>query len=155
VTPSPRILAPPALIALACAGLGGLLEHLVPAPIPGLSDSSSRVWLALALLSVSGLLLVGSLLALSARKTTASPYGLPTALVAAGPYRFSRNPLYLSLLLLLPAFGLALDTCWLALAAVPLFALLHFGVVRPEEELLRQRFGQEFTAYCTRVRRWI
>jgi protein-S-isoprenylcysteine O-methyltransferase Ste14 len=65
-------------------------------------------------------------------------------IVTTGPYRFTRNPMYLSLCLLQLALGFALDGWVPVLFAVPLMAILHFGVILREEEYLEQRFGAPY-----------
>jgi protein-S-isoprenylcysteine O-methyltransferase Ste14 len=90
-------------------------------------------------------------------RTTVNPLRPQNAarLVTGGPNRFSRNPMYLSLALLLLAWAL-----WLghiaALALWPLFPLFvtRFQIL-PEERALAARFGAEYAAYCAKVRRWL
>ena len=87
--------------------------------------------------------------------TTHEPHGTPSALVATGPYRFTRNPMYLALATLLAWFGLVLDSAWL-LGLVPVLVLLLDRFVIPREESrLRGIFGEAYDAYSRRVRRWL
>lgn len=73
----------------------------------------------------------------------------------AGPFRFTRNPLYLSLACVLLAAALWWNSLWL-LAAVPAWILaMNLLVVRPEEAYLAARFGAAYEAYRARVRRWL
>jgi protein-S-isoprenylcysteine O-methyltransferase Ste14 len=86
--------------------------------------------------------------------TTIRPFEEPSVLMVEGPYRYSRNPLYLSLLLTLAgiAFLLGSVTPFLVL---PLFAwAVGNRFIRKEETLLERRFGEEYLAYKGRVRRW-
>jgi protein-S-isoprenylcysteine O-methyltransferase Ste14 len=83
------------------------------------------------------------------------PFSEVTALVTTGPYRFTRNPMYLGLVLSLlgvaAMFGTA--TPWLV---VPVFAAwIHWRFVRQEEAMLEQRFGAEYLAFKARVPRWV
>ena len=72
-----------------------------------------------------------------------------------GPYRWSRNPFYIGLLLVLAGACLALSLEW-ALAGIPLLGLLLDRLVVPHEEaLLAQRFGAEWSAYASATRRWL
>ena len=84
------------------------------------------------------------------------PTGEPTdAIVVRGPYRFSRNPIYLAMLLLQIGFGIWANSLWfIALAAIS-GVLLWWGVISREEEYLDQKFGAEYVSYQSRVRRWI
>ena len=85
---------------------------------------------------------------------TPAPFDPPRRLVVAGPYRFVRNPMYLGAGLALAGAALFYES--LPLLAYPVLFLLatHLFVVWYEEPALRQTFGQEYEAYCGRVRRW-
>jgi protein-S-isoprenylcysteine O-methyltransferase Ste14 len=78
-----------------------------------------------------------------------------TSLVASGLYRWTRNPMYLGFLTVLLGLGVFLSNP-LALAPIPLFVLYMTRFqIRPEEKALEARFGADFAAYKSRVRRWI
>ncbi len=89
------------------------------------------------------------------RKTTINPFGEPAVMVQDGFYRFSRNPMYLGMLLVLTGVGLWLGNA-LALLLAPAFLVImtRWYIVR-EEQLLDARFGDVYRAYRSRVRRWI
>ena len=87
--------------------------------------------------------------------TTPNPAGGTTALVSGGPYRFSRNPMYASLVLLTMGAALAFDTLW-PLFLLPFVVLVvRANVILPEERYLEAKFGQPYRDYKARVRRWI
>ncbi len=75
-------------------------------------------------------------------------------LVTEGPFSLVRNPLYVGNLLLWTGFTLWSGKLWLLAVAWTLFLLQYSAIIRWEEELLRQRFGDEYTTYTTRVPRW-
>jgi protein-S-isoprenylcysteine O-methyltransferase Ste14 len=83
------------------------------------------------------------------------PFGTPAAMLTSGPFQLSRNPLYVAAIIVLTAFSPLLDSAWV-LATVPIlaFALDHF-IIPGEEARLRQVFGDGYTAYSARVRRWL
>ena len=87
--------------------------------------------------------------------TSLSPLLPAKALVTAGPFRFTRNPLYLARTLLYVGLALVMDTPWPLLTLVPVVLLVHYGVVLPEERYLEARFGHTYESYRTRVRRWL
>lgn len=90
-------------------------------------------------------------------RTTVNPLdpGKATALVASGVFRFTRNPMYLGMATLLLAWAVYLSNA-AALAGLALFvAYINRFQIEPEERALKARFGEEFEAYCRRVRRWI
>ena len=89
------------------------------------------------------------------RKTTINPFGEPAAMVQDGFYRFSRNPMYLGMLLVLFGVGLWLGNV-LALLLAPVFvAIMNRQYIVREEQLLDSRFGDAYQTYRRRVRRWI
>ena len=90
-------------------------------------------------------------------KTTISPFtpSETTALVTDGAYRYSRNPMYLGLVLLTIAATIFFGT-WLGVVIVVAFIfLLNFLQILPEEEALLDIFGEEYVEYQKKVRRWI
>lgn len=78
-----------------------------------------------------------------------------TAIVSDGPFAFTRNPLYLSLLAMFAGIGVASASLTFLAVIVPLALVLHYGVVLPEERYLEAKFGDTYRAYRARVRRWI
>jgi protein-S-isoprenylcysteine O-methyltransferase Ste14 len=98
----------------------------------------------------------GWCLVLFARHGTGLLPGQSTSgLLTGGPYRYSRNPLYVGLLALYVGTGLVASS-WAVLALTPVaWAGLHWGAVLPEERYLRGRLGDQYVAYTRRVRRWI
>ena len=77
------------------------------------------------------------------------------ALVVSGSYRFTRNPMYVSLALLTVGCGLLLATWWPIVLLLPVLAIVQVFVILPEERYLRRRFGTPYDAYTRRVRRWL
>ena len=83
------------------------------------------------------------------------PTGKPTdAIVGRGPYRFSRNPIYLSMLCLQMGLGLWANSGWFFAFALSSFVLLSWGVISREERYLEGKFSAEYLRYKSRVRRW-
>jgi protein-S-isoprenylcysteine O-methyltransferase Ste14 len=87
--------------------------------------------------------------------TAINPRGKVTTIVASGPFRYTRNPMYLSLLVLYVGGTLAFRLPWAAVLFVPVFLALHFGVIIPEEKHLEAAFGEPYRSYRQRVRRWL
>ncbi len=88
-------------------------------------------------------------------RTAIKPFKESSALVTQGPYRFTRNPMYLSMLISLTGAAVVLGsvTCLLVL---PLFAWqIATRFIRVEEAMLTERFGEPYIAYQKRVRRWV
>jgi protein-S-isoprenylcysteine O-methyltransferase Ste14 len=88
-------------------------------------------------------------------RTTIVPREEPSALVSGGPYRFSRNPIYVADLVILAGWVLTTGNP-VGLVTVGLyFIVLRERFVKPEEAMLRTHLGEAYRAYCMRVRRWI
>ena len=102
------------------------------------------------------LLLTGILLALwAAAAFKEMDFEKPTAVITAGPYAFSRNPMYVAWTLIYLAIALLVNTWWLiALFPVPLL-IMHFIYIRSEERQLEQKYGEEYRQYYARVRRYL
>ena len=84
-----------------------------------------------------------------------NPYKPTSAIVTSGIYGVTRNPIYVGFHFVVLAVAVGANNAWLFLAAVVLFILLWFGVVRPEERYLSGKFGAEYDDYRRKVRRWI
>jgi protein-S-isoprenylcysteine O-methyltransferase Ste14 len=145
---------PPPAVALLLGLLMWVASALVaPVEVP----FGPRVAVALVLASVGLFVGLAGLVSFWRAKTTVNPTR-PTAtsaLVTSGPFRLTRNPMYLSLLLYLLAWAVYLSN-FLALLFVPVFMLyINQFQIKPEERVLSSLFGQEYAAYKGRVRRWL
>ncbi|MBU2622987.1 MAG: isoprenylcysteine carboxylmethyltransferase family protein [Proteobacteria bacterium] len=145
---------PPPLIFFACLGMGILLEYSFPFRfITGAWPL--RIIIGCFLLLVSGLMAVSAFIALIKNKTPFNPAKPTKKIVCEGSFRFSRNPLYLALLLLLSVAAVMAGSIWLVLALLILFILLERFAVRPEEKYLTDKFGEDYLNYKASVRRWL
>ena len=142
-------LPPPVLVGLLLALAWGL-HRLAPVPIgPPLPDFGALVlFAALALIGWAVLVLVRA-------GNDPRPDRPDAAMVLAGPYRFSRNPIYLGLLVAMAGFALRWGDLWGWLALPLGHLLLDRLVVAKEEAYLATRFGAAYDAYRSRVRRWL
>lgn len=121
------------------------------APDPGAAGVAGLV----ALGGLGGLL--AGLVAWFVRRGRGTPVPLdpPRHLLAAGPYRYARNPMYLLYVAVAAAEALLFRSPALAAYAAALFGVAHLYVVRAEEPRLLERFGADYAAYRRRVPRWI
>ena len=87
--------------------------------------------------------------------TTLDPHGSVSAVVTSGPYRFSRNPIYLGFVFILIGLPLALGNYWGVMLSPLLMVLLYQLVIKHEEAYLEKKFGDVYTSYKSRVRRWL
>jgi len=145
---------PPPFLALLFGFLMWLASRLVaPVEIP----FGIRVGIAVAVACTGAVFGISAMVWFRRAKTTMSPIkpGAASVLVTGGVFRFTRNPMYLSLLLYLLAWALYLSN-WLALLFLPLFVLyINRFQIAPEERTLSSLFGPEYAAYTGRVRRWL
>jgi protein-S-isoprenylcysteine O-methyltransferase Ste14 len=147
------VIAPPPLIYL-----GGLLIGLTVnrwwRPCPIFATAGFR-WSGLALVVVGVALAVAGRRALLAAETNINPFKPTTSIVNSGPFRFTRNPLYLALTLIYLGLTLVANTWWCFPLLVPVLLLIHFGVVMREERYLERKFGDSYRDYRLRVRRYL
>jgi protein-S-isoprenylcysteine O-methyltransferase Ste14 len=91
---------------------------------------------------------------MASNRTSILPGGATSVVLQSGPFRLSRNPLYVGLIALDAGLALLTGSFW-ALLFVPVgIAALLWGAIRPEERYLAGKFGAEYAAYRARVRRW-
>ena len=146
------IIRPP--IAWAVAVLVGLgLNWLMPLPfIPAAVPAGGLGAMVFAL----ALALVAWAIVTMTRAGSNVPTSLPTTtIVNTGPYRFTRNPIYLGMVLGLIGLAIALNSLWLLLMLVPFALVIRYGVVTREEVYLERKFGDVYRGYRSRVRRWL
>lgn len=150
----PSIPIPPPLMFFAFLGIGFLLNYLFPVKIFQL-DRIFRLVCSGTLVTVSGYLALGSIIVLLRNQTSFDPSKPTVKIVRQGPFRFSRNPMYLSLLFLNAGIAVFTESLWMCLALPVLLIALDFTAVRPEEEYLERRFGTRYLEYKAKVRRWL
>jgi len=88
-------------------------------------------------------------------RTAVEPWKPTTTLLTEGLYAYSRNPIYLALVLLTVGMGFLGNNLWLAVAGLPAAALVHWTAIRKEEHYLEEKFGEDYRNYRQRVRRWL
>ncbi len=149
---TPGVRFPPPLIFIIVFVTGLLLQRLFP--IIDIPKVIGRL-ISLVCFVASVSLAASSLIMFLRAHTSPLPIKPTSALVTNGPYRFSRNPMYLSLVLLYIGLALWLDIFWvLVLAPIVIISVQYFVIVR-EERYLERTFGQEYLFYKARVRRWL
>ena len=149
---SPGVLAFPPLIFAVFAAVGIGLHLIVPVPL--LPHWPVRL-VGIALSLLAGALATWARRVMKAAGTNIRPDLPALTIVRDGPYRFTRNPMYLSLCLLQVAIGFLVND-WLALLlVVPLALILHFGVILREERYLEAKLGEQYLALKRRVSRWL
>jgi protein-S-isoprenylcysteine O-methyltransferase Ste14 len=148
--PPSRIPWPPLLIAATLLAGRALDCLLAPPLLP-----ADAVYLGCALVALALLSDVWCARELQRRKTTIMPHRAVSALVTSGPYRYSRNPIYISHVALTLGLALAMRSLSVAALTPLLAAALTRLSVLPEERHLAEKFGPEFAAYAARTPRWL
>lgn len=161
---------PPPLFYAAAVIVGLLLDGLHSLPIStavgsggdvGVGSGFSRIagWIVLVagwlLVAVWLYLMITSFQLFWRKHTSILPIRPATTLVVAGPYRFTRNPMYVGMALLTIAIGLFLNTWWPIILLAPTLVVVQHFVIAREESYLHRRFGAEYDAYTRQVRRWL
>lgn len=149
---SPQIAFPPPLLLLGSIAAGIGLQFFIPLPFV----SGLLRWLLGAGLCAAGIVITASCIACYHRASTAiEPWRKTKAIVTNGPNRWSRNPIYLSFILVGLGTAVLLNNLWIALLQLPLLLLLQEWVIRREERYLQGKFGEEYLGYARKVRRWL
>jgi protein-S-isoprenylcysteine O-methyltransferase Ste14 len=148
----PDVLVFPPLLFGVTLALGLLLHFIYPvnllpvllARVVGTLILIASVWLALS-----------AKIAMSRAGTNVRPDRPTTAIVADGPFRFTRNPLYVAGTGIYVSITLLIDALWPLVLLVPLLVVLAKGVIAREERYLEGKFGETYRKYKSRVRRWL
>ena len=146
-----RALRPP-VIWLLCAGAAVGLGVLFPEPrlLP-----TPWNWLGAVLIVAAAGLIAWALRTFQSRHTTKVPHETPSALVTEGPYRFTRNPMYLGLATALVGIAMIVGRAAAFAGPAILVLAIDLAFIRREERVLERLFGREYLDYKARVRRWI
>jgi protein-S-isoprenylcysteine O-methyltransferase Ste14 len=135
--------------------LGAGLVLTVAVGDPFSIASSATRWIGGALVVAFALWNGWTLSVMASNRTAILPGAATILILQSGPFRLSRNPLYVGLIALDLALALLTPSFW-ALVFVPIgIAAIAWGAIRPEERYLTEKFGAEYEAYCARVRRWL
>ena len=148
--PNPGLLRPP-IVFLAAIVTGIALNLVWPLPF----KLSILWWLGPLLTGCAALLFLLSFREFSAAGTSVRGSERSTAIVRTGPYRFSRNPIYLSFVLLVLGLSVWLNNLWLLIMLVPAVGLIRIVVIPREERFLEHNFREQYANYKDSVRRWL
>ncbi len=145
---------PPLLFGGALA-LGYVLSLYFPLG-PGLAQANAlALTVGITFIALGFALTIRSVQMFRRAGTNVVPGEPATALVTAGPYRFTRNPIYIGFVLVYFGLSIVLTSMWVLLLLFPTLVILHRGVVKREEAYLERKFGDAYRAYKARVPRWL
>ncbi len=120
----------------------------VPPPFP-------HVWIGAGVFAAGAALALWAVVTMRQAGTRVETYKPTTAIVADGPYRVTRNPIYLGLFLGQTGFAIGFDNLWLLAMLVPFILVIRYGVIAREEAYLERKFGAVYLGYKSRTRRWL
>ncbi len=146
---------PPPLLYAAVVLAGSRLGRAWPVKFAGGALAPGRRTAGWVLVAGGAALCGAAVQQFRAAGTSPVPVRPTTALVAAGPYRFTRNPMYLGLSAGTAGVALITGNPWVLALLVPAVGVADAAFIRPEERYLERTFGDAYRAYRTRVRRWI
>jgi protein-S-isoprenylcysteine O-methyltransferase Ste14 len=149
---NPHVIAPPPLIFLAALGLGLIVSLAFPVDF---LTPISRFAPGLLLIVLAAVGLLSAFRTMQHAGTPLDPRETPRAIVSTGPYRFSRNPIYLSMALFVLGVGLLADALWVLVLLPVVLLVINYGVIAREERYLERKFGPTYLQYKSAVRRWI
>jgi len=142
---------PPVLTVIFIA-IAYILKWTIPIPFV---VSSILENIGFVLVVIGFFLGVAAFLAFRKARTTLDPHGKVSAIVSDGIYRFTRNPIYLAFLLMLIGFPLNGGNYWGILLSPVFVIFMNSLVIEKEEAYLEKKFGDVYTSYKSRVRRWL
>ena len=147
-----QVMVPPPLVFLGYLIGALVINWNVPFPTPW----TFALRIAGGTAVIAGILLVGSAFSQMMKvHTSPNPVRPVTALVTAGPYRFTRNPIYLGFFLIYLGITLLDGTLWGLIASPFLLWTITQAVIHAEEIYLAEKFGEQYSEYRSRVRQWI
>ncbi|MDQ2669363.1 MAG: isoprenylcysteine carboxylmethyltransferase family protein [Gemmatimonadota bacterium] len=152
---SPGVAFPPPLLFVAGFVAGLLVDGVVPIGLLGAAGRRTAVIAGWTMVVAGLALMAAGLVTFVGARTAVMPHLPARRLVTSGPYRFTRNPMYLGLTIAYAGIALLIDTAWPLIVLPLVLALLVRVVIRREERYLEHAFGGEYREYCRRVGRWI
>ncbi|TPW16569.1 MAG: hypothetical protein FD130_1006 [Halothiobacillaceae bacterium] len=149
---SPQVITLPPFIYLGGLAVGVILHLLKPWPFfpESLAVSSGMVLIVTAIL-----LAITAIRGFIHAATNIDVRKPATCIVVTGPYRFTRNPMYLAMTLLVVGIAIGFNALWILVTLIPTLLVIQFWVIRREEAYLTKKFGEEYLRYKAKVRPWL
>jgi protein-S-isoprenylcysteine O-methyltransferase Ste14 len=149
------VIARPPLLFAGALLLGRAADYVLFSPFV-IPEATRAHWIIGGLLIVAGLVIAAAGIRDFSRAATPVPTNAPTrALVTTGMHGWSRNPIYIGMLLIYGGSGIGAKSPWILILSLPLALTIRYGVVAREEAYLERCFGNADREYRSRVRRWL
>jgi len=153
---SPGVIFPPPLILLAFLVVGTVLQFIFPLSFFAPFNVGSLQFLGGLAIILAGIALAfWGVRTFSKAGTNVATHQAALLVVTHGPYKFTRNPMYMGMQILLVGVGIMFSSEWFLLLWPIFFLILRFGVVAREERYMRGKFGEQYVALLNSTRRWI
>ena len=144
-------LAPPIVfLGLGLIGVG--MEYVAPLSI-GIDSPANYLGLGVIIISIAGLVLMAKLF--KRHETAVEPWESTSKIISTGPYRYSRNPIYIIACGVPIGLGIVFNTYWALFAFIPALIVVYYTAIKKEEKYLETKFGQDYLDYKAKVRRWL
>jgi len=144
---------PPPFVPLIALALGVVI-HLWVMPLRLSIDGLLRYGLAILLLGLGAFLMAGAFGLFKQTGQDPKPWIATPEIISTGVYRYTRNPMYVSMGLLQAGIGVALGNAWVVLLVPVVWYVIYLIAIRHEEAYLEGKFGSAYTDYKASVRRW-
>lgn len=149
---NPNVIAPPPLIFLSGLSLGGIVSWFQPFPF---LPKTISIVLGI-LLIVAGIGAIAMIWRqMHAAKTNIEPWKPTNKILDTGFYGYSRNPIYLAMILIYLGVSCLFNSIWFLPFLPVALLVIRFGVILREEKYLESKFGEDYLSYKSKVRRWI
>jgi protein-S-isoprenylcysteine O-methyltransferase Ste14 len=148
---APGVVAPPPVIYLGMLGISYLIHRIWPLQITPAAIVET-VGAALIFVGLCGI--AWSSHTMRRAHTNMNPYKPALNLITAGPFAYSRNPIYAAMAAIYLGMGFAINSLWPFILFPPLIEIMKWGVISREEQYLEKKFGASYKDYCSKVRRW-
>jgi protein-S-isoprenylcysteine O-methyltransferase Ste14 len=142
----------PPIVLVVALGFGVPIGILLPTR---LLPADAAISLGVGMVAISVLLVIAAVHELRRQKTAFDVRKPTSAIVRTGVFRLTRNPVYLSMLLLYVGVSLLINSPWMLLLAIPTGSALCLAAIKPEERYLEAKFGDAYREYRATVPRWI
>ena len=153
--PNPGVRFPPPLLFVVALGLGVACHKWFPLSLAPPRLRPVGVLGGWSLVAIWVVFMGWAMLTFVRQRTSIVPSRPANALVTWGPYRLSRNPMYVALSVGYVGASMLVNALWPVLFLPAVWALLYLLVIRREERYLAAAFGDEYESYRARVRRWL
>jgi len=140
-------------IALFSLTISATLEYLFPSYLP-LVNRTAVLLLGAVLTALAVVFIFAAKVQFRNSKQKTGPGHPIHELITSGVYRYSRNPIYFGVVLILISIGLFFESLWVIAGAFFAGALIHFILIKPEEKYLGEKFGDVYRRYTSRAKRW-